>query len=61
MLTKDVLDHYGSRANLAKKIGYSRQAVYRWGDLVPERAAFRIERETLGKFKVDESKYREQP
>jgi hypothetical protein len=58
MLTKDVLKHYGTRAEVARKIGYTRQAIYRWKRIVPEQAAYRIERDTGGKFRVDPAVYR---
>lgn len=58
MLTKDVLKHYGSRARLAAAIGYTRQAIYRWGKLVPEAAAYRIAAATGGRFTVNPDLYR---
>ena len=61
MLTKEVLKHYGSRAAVAKAIGYTRQAMYRWGKIVPEQAAYRIEQDTGGKFQVDPKVYRRKP
>ena len=58
MLTKDVIKHYGSRAKLAEAIGYSRQAIYRWGRYVPEAAAYRIAAASAGRFSVNPSLYR---
>lgn len=58
MLTKDVIKHYGGHAETAKRIGYSRQAIYRWGKLVPEAAAYRVEADTAGLFRVNPSLYR---
>ena len=58
MFTKDVLKHYGSRASLAAAIGYTRQAIYRWGKLVPEAAAYRIAAATGGRFTVNPDLYR---
>ena len=58
MLTKDVIKHFGSRAKLAEAIGYSRQAIYRWGRYVPEVAAYRIAAATEGRFVVNPALYR---
>lgn len=58
MLTKDVLKHYGTRAKLAEAIGYTRQAIYRWGRIVPEAAAYRIAAHSGGRFTVNPDLYR---
>jgi hypothetical protein len=52
MLTKSVIKHFGSRAKVAQALGYSRQAIYRWGDTVPLPAQYRIQVATAGRFKV---------
>ena len=58
MLTKEVLKHFGSRAKTAEAIGYTRQAIYRWGKYVPEAAAYRIAEVSAGAFTVNPSLYR---
>lgn len=58
MKTKDVVEHFGSEAEVARTLEISRQAVDQWGDLVPFRAAIEIQRITKDKLKVDPSLYR---
>lgn len=58
MYKKDVLAHYNHRqVNVARAIGISHAAVWAWGDIIPERMAYRLERITGGTLKVDPSLY----
>jgi len=41
MKTSDVLARYNA-PKVAKKLKITRQAVYQWGSLVPEKAAFKL-------------------
>ncbi|HEX2652109.1 MAG TPA: Cro/CI family transcriptional regulator [Xanthobacteraceae bacterium] len=58
MLTKDVVRHFGSKANIARAIGVTPGAVTNWGDIVPETSVWRIERASRGKLKGDPEFYR---
>lgn len=57
MLTKDVIEYFGSRAVIARKLQISRAAVSKWGDVVPEGSAYKLESLTNGDCKVDASLY----
>jgi hypothetical protein len=60
MYISTALDFYGTRAAVAKAIGYTRQAVYAWerrGDLVPELCAIRLSRASGGKLSYDPALY----
>lgn len=46
-----LIEHFGSRAALAKALGINRQAVYQW-DVVPPARAYQIEVLTGGKIKA---------
>jgi DNA-binding XRE family transcriptional regulator len=62
MYIRTALDHYGSRANLARAIGYTRQAIYAWerrGALVPEICAVRLARASGGRLRYDPTMYHE--
>jgi hypothetical protein len=62
MYIRTALDHFGSRANLARAISYTRQAIYAWerrGDLVPELCAIRLARVSGGKLRYDPTLYHE--
>ena len=52
MKTKDALDHYGSKRAIAKALDISVQAVHKWGKLVPELSAYKLERITNGELEV---------
>lgn len=55
MRTKDVVDHFGSQAALARALGITQPSVALWGDDVPPLRQLQIERLTAGKFKADPS------
>jgi DNA-binding XRE family transcriptional regulator len=62
MYINTALDFYGTRARLAKAIGYTRQAIYAWerrGSLVPELCAIRLARASGGGLRYDPSLYHE--
>lgn len=52
MNKKDVIKHFGSQKELAKKLKISSEAISQWGDKVPQLRAFQIELLTDGKFKA---------
>ncbi|MCG9782663.1 Cro/CI family transcriptional regulator [Vibrio brasiliensis] len=53
MKTRTAIDHFGTAVALAKSLGISKQSISRWGEEVPPRRAFEIERLTDGKLKAD--------
>jgi transcriptional repressor of cell division inhibition gene dicB len=57
MLTKDAIDHYGSRAAIAAALNISRAAVGKWAEVVPEGSAYKIESLTDRKLRVDPALY----
>lgn len=58
MRKTDVLSYYeGNGAAVARAIGYTRSAVQQWPEIIPEAAAYRLERATGGDLKVDPSLY----
>jgi len=52
MKTLDVIRHFGGRAQVARALGYSAQAIYAWRDYPPELVQFRLEALTEGALKV---------
>lgn len=57
MLKSDVIDHFGGVSKTASVLGISHPAVCRWGNVIPQKQAFVIERITKGKLKYDASFY----
>jgi transcriptional repressor of cell division inhibition gene dicB len=53
MKTQDAIRHFGSATELAKALGIWKTAVSQWGENVPPRRAYEIERLTRGKLKAD--------
>lgn len=52
-----VANHFPSNRAIARAIGISPQAVGQWGEIIPERAALKLERITNGDLKYDPSLY----
>ncbi len=57
MLKKDAVEHYGSAQRLADAIMISRQAVAKWGRLVPANYALEIEVDTAGAVRTKPELY----
>ena len=57
MYTATAVDFFGSKAEIARKLGISRTAVSRWGWRVPEGSAYKLQSITKQKLKVVESLY----
>jgi DNA-binding transcriptional regulator YdaS (Cro superfamily) len=58
MQKTEALAHFGgSQTKCAKAIGYTRSAVNQWPELIPEKAAARLERATNGALVYDLSLY----
>ena len=58
MKKDDVLDHFGTLEKVAVALGISVSAVSQWGDVIPEKNAYRLQEITKGKLKVQHSLYR---
>lgn len=58
MNREDVIRFFGNQARTAKALGITRQAVYRWPDIIPLSAAARVEKVSGGQLKLDLSQYR---
>lgn len=58
MLKADVLKHFNNRAvDVADACGITSAAVSQWEEIIPERAALRLDRATKGKLKYDAKHY----
>jgi len=58
MRKADAVRHYGSEAAVAVAAGVSRQAVNKWGPIVPYHSAVILSREAPGKLQLQDSDYR---
>ena len=56
MKKTDAIRHFGSVAALAEALDITPEAIYQWGDEVPEGRDFQIEVLTKGKVKARASK-----
>lgn len=52
-----VVDFYGSQRAVAKVLCVSDQAVSSWGELIPERAALKLDKLTNGELEYDAACY----
>lgn len=57
MYTEEVIKFFGSKTATAKALKISQVAVTRWGQLVPEKRALRIEKLTSGVLTYDPKLY----
>lgn len=57
MRKTDVVNYFGGISKTANALGISHPAVSRWGDVIPEKQAFVIERITSGVLKYDPTQY----
>jgi hypothetical protein len=53
MKAQKAIEHFGSVIELAKVLDLTRDAVYKWGDIVPEGQAYKLQVLTAGKLQVD--------
>ena len=49
----DVINYFGSAAELARKLNISEAAISQWGESIPQVRAYQIEVLTGGKLKAD--------
>ncbi|HBM3085062.1 Cro/CI family transcriptional regulator [Klebsiella michiganensis] len=52
-----VVEFYGSQRAVAEVLGVSDQSISAWREIIPERAALKLERITKGSLKYDASLY----
>ena len=57
MKKDDAVSFYGTDAELARVLDITRQAVGKWGDVIPEGVAYKLQVLTGGRLKVDTSLY----
>ncbi|WP_241610263.1 Cro/CI family transcriptional regulator [Rosenbergiella epipactidis] len=60
MIKNAVCEYFGSQHAIALALGLSDSAVSQWKEIIPEGAAFKIERITKGKLKYQENLYQKQ-
>ncbi|GAB82291.1 Cro/CI family transcriptional regulator [Shimwellia blattae] len=57
MLKKEAINYFGSRTKVAQAAGVHPSAVSQWGELIPEKNAFRLELASDHKLKYDPEIY----
>ncbi|HCA7565691.1 Cro/CI family transcriptional regulator [Klebsiella pneumoniae] len=57
MLKNQVVEYYGGISKTAIALGVTHSAVCQWGNVIPQKQAFVIERITNGKLKYDARLY----
>ena len=57
ILKNQVVEYYGGISKTAIALGVTHSAVCQWGNVIPQKQAFVIERITNGKLKYDASLY----
>lgn len=57
MRTKVAIKYFKTRSGVARALGISRAAVSKWGPVVPEGSAYKLESLTSGALKVDPALY----
>lgn len=58
MKKNEVIKHFKTRINAAHALGITSGAITQWKDIIPERAALKLERLTNGELKYDPDLYR---
>lgn len=59
MRKKDAITHFGGVSKLATALGILHSAVSQWGEDIPIRRAFEIERITNGALKADYTPFKQ--
>ena len=57
MKKSDAVKHFGSEEALQEALGISRQAIEKWGEVIPLTSAVPLEALTRGKLRVNMSMY----
>lgn len=58
MKKEEVLNHFGSVTAIAEALTVTVSAISQWGDVIPEKQAYRIERHTKGALVVNPDLYK---
>jgi hypothetical protein len=58
MKKDDVVQFFGNQTKAAERLGVTKSAVSQWGELVPEKIAYRAQYESGGVLKFDATVYR---
>ncbi|MGP1572967.1 Cro/CI family transcriptional regulator [Aggregatibacter segnis] len=58
MLKKDAIKYFGTARKLAKTLRISSAAVSQWGEVIPEKNAYKLQFITKGKLKIDLNLYK---
>lgn len=58
MLKSEVVDYFGTKAAVAEVLKISSSAVSQWGNVIPEKQAYKLERKSNGVLKVDPNFYK---
>lgn len=53
MTTKEAIEYFGGKKELAKALGIWPHSIYRWGERPPKLRQFELERITEGKLKAN--------
>ncbi len=59
MYKSNVISYFGNLTSVATFLGISQPAVSRWGSVIPEKQALRLERKTDGKLKYESRLYKQ--
>jgi len=59
MKKSDAIQYFKSASKVARALGLTRMSVSRWGEEVPPRRAFEIERITNGALKADYTPFKQ--
>ncbi|EAW8084275.1 Cro/CI family transcriptional regulator [Salmonella enterica] len=57
MLTKDALNYFGTKSRVAEAAGIKLPSLYKWGELVPEGRAMRLQAASGGVLVYDPAVY----
>ncbi len=53
MKKADVINYFGTQEKTAKALNISQVSVSKWGEVIPQRRAYEIEKITKGKLKAE--------
>ncbi len=57
MHKQTVIDYFGNQVAIAGKLGLSEAAISRWGEVIPEKQALKLNKLTRGRLKYNPSLY----
>jgi DNA-binding transcriptional regulator YdaS (Cro superfamily) len=59
MRKETVIKFFGSARKASSVLGISRASVSQWGEIIPEKQALRLDRETKGELKYTSALYKQ--